>query len=225
MHDVNWSRYPAQPLPSEYPQWRDTPAREAYFDELERLSELSRLGCIVYIAAFLCLLAGFAMTEWLDIGLGNLLVIIGSGSQLGLIFFWIFKRIFWRIRLAFKYRIFPLKLNRPDIKKPVAEIMEKRPDFDEAEFRRYWADSESAELALEIRKNVKENWLLPDKMLYPNDCVMLLHEYKCVGDEEDFEDYLLPLISDDYYYDADETFAGLVENCLPKWLEMKKKKT
>ena len=66
--------------------------------------------------------------------------------------------LYWRIRLLKKYGFFLWKLRRPDLSRTVAAIMAARPDFDEAEFRKYWPTPELADIALEIRRWVRENW-------------------------------------------------------------------
>lgn len=94
--------------------------------------------------------------------------------------------------------------------------MAARPDFDEAEFRKYWPTPELADMAQEIRSQVRESWALPAKMLYPNDSLMLLHEYKLTGDDEDYEDFFIDLGFIPLYaiYDYDKTFAELTEKAL-----------
>ena len=121
-----------------------------------------------------------------------------------------------RIRLWEKYGYILWKLRRPNISRKVATIMANRPDFDEAEFRKYWPTTGLADMALEIRSQVRKNWALPDKMLYPNDSLMLFYEYKLTGDDEDYEDFyidigLIPLYA---IYDYDKTFAELTEKAL-----------
>lgn len=100
--------------------------------------------------------------------------------------------------------------------KAAGAIMTDRPDFDEAEFRKYWPTPELADMALEIRSRVRENWALPDKMLYPNDSLMLLYEYKLTGDDEDYEDFFMDIGFIPLYaiYDYDKTFAELTEKAL-----------
>ena len=125
------------------------------------------------------------------------------------------RRIYWRIRLRKKYGFFLWKLHRPDLSNTVTAIMAARPDFDEAEFRKYWPTTELADIALEIRRWVREAWELPDKMLYPNDSLILFYEHKMIGDDEDYEDHFLELgVLLDEIYDYDLTFAELAETTL-----------
>ena len=63
---------------------------------------------------------------------------------------------------------------------------------------------------------MRENWALPDKMLYPNDSLMLLYEYKLTGDDEDYEDFFMDIGFIPLYaiYDYDKTFAELTGKAL-----------
>jgi len=114
---------------------------------------------------------------------------------------------------------FPECRGKPDsdrINAVAASIVADRPDFDEAEFRKYWPMPELADMALEIRSQERENWALPAKMLYPNDSLMLLYEYKLTGDDEDNEDFFMDIGFIPLYaiYDYDKTFAELTEKAL-----------
>ena len=106
-------------------------------------------------------------------------------------------------------------------------ILSARPDFDEAEFRKYWPAAELADIALEIRQWGRETWALPDKMLYPNDSLILFYEQKIIGDDEDYEDHFLELgVLLEEIYDYDLTFAELAELALAgrkEWEQLRKK--
>ena len=214
---VDWTKYPPLPEPPVLPSWRDTPEREAYWEDLTDFEPLPRFGYAAYVAALIAVLAGgYLAWETAYISLGNWLCAAGSVILIVLLSAIFFRRIYWRIRLWKKYGFFLLKLRRPNLSKAVAAIMADRPDFDEAEFRKYWPTPELADMALEIRSQVRENWALPKKMLYPNDSLMLLYEYKLTGDDEDYEDFFIDLGFIPLYsiYDYDKTFAELTEKAL-----------
>ena len=215
---VDWTRYPPLPEPPAFPEWRDTPEREAYFEELQNF-DYSYTTRYLHTAALLAVTTGafiLGRSKSVDCGWGTWLCTIGSmvliAWLIGLIAAW----ILMRIRLWKKYGFFLLKLRRPNLSKAVAAIMADRPDFDEAEFRKYWPSSELADMALEIRSQVRENWALPRKMLYPNDSLMLLYGHKMTGDDEDYEDFFIDLGFIPLYsiYDYDKTFAELTEKAL-----------
>ena len=213
---VDWTKYPPLSEPPVLPSWRDTPEREAYWEELTDFEPLPRFGYAAYVAALIAVLAG-AYLAWGTAyhSLGNGLCAAGSVILIVLLSAIFFRRIYWRIRLWKKYGFFLWKLRRPDLSRTVAAIMSARPDFDEAEFRKYWPTAELADIALEIRQWVRETWALPDKMLYPNDPLILLYERKRIGDDEDYEDHFLELgVLLDEIYDYDLTFAELAETTL-----------
>jgi hypothetical protein len=216
--DVDWTRYPPLPEPPAFPEWRDTPEREAYFEELQNF-DYSYTTRYLHSAGLLAVIIGafiLGRSKSVDCGWGTWLCTIGGtvliAWLIGLIAAW----ILMRIRLWKKYGFFLLKLRRPNLSKAVAAIMADRPDFNEAEFRKYWPSSELADMALEIRSQVRENWALPRKMLYPNDSLMLLYGHKMTGDDEDYEDFFIDLGFIPLYsiYDYDKTFAELTEKAL-----------
>ena len=213
---VDWTKYPPLPEPPVLPSWRDTPEREAYWEELTDFEPLPRFGYAAYVAALIAVLAG-GYLAWGTAyhSLGNGLCAAGSVILIVLLSAIFFRRIYWRIRLWKKYGFFLWKLRRPDLSNTVAAIMSVRPDLDETEFRKYWPSTELADTALEIRQWVRETWELPDKMLYPNDPLILLYERKRIGDDEDYEDHFLELgVLLDEIYDYDLTFAELAETTL-----------
>ena len=211
---VDWSKYPPLPDPPAFPEWCDTPEREAYFEELQNFDYRYKTRYF-YSAGLLAVIVGSVILGRRsgDLRWGTWLCAIGGtvliAWLIGLIVMW----IWMRIRLWKKYGFFLLKLRRPNLSKAVAAIMADRPDFDEAEFRKYWPTPELADMAQEIRSRVRENWALPAKMLYPNDSLMLLYEYKLTGDDEDYEDFFMDIGFIPLYaiYDYDKTFAELTE--------------
>ena len=215
--NVDWTQYPPLPEPPELPSWRDTPEREAYWKELTDFEPMFRYGYAIYVAALVAVLAG-AYLAWgtTYCSLGNGLCAAGGLILIVFLLALVAWRLYWRIRLLKKYGFFMLKLRRPDLSRTAAAIMAARPDFDETEFRKYWPAAELADTALEIRRWVRENWVLPDKMLYPNDPLMLFYEHKMIGDDEDYEDHFLELgfLPIELVFDYDLSFAELAEMTL-----------
>ena len=159
--------------------------------------------------------------------MGNGLCAAGVLTLIVLLLAFFVRQLYWRIRLLKKYGFFMLKLRRPDLSRTVTAIVASRPDFNEAEFRKYWPATELADTALEIRQRVRETWALPDKMLYPNDSLILFYEQKIIGDDEDYEDHFLELgVLLEEIYDYDLTFAELAELALAgrkEWEQLRKK--
>ena len=207
--NIDWTKYPPLPPAPELPEWRDTPEREAYFQELNDHMEFPKISWFGYVTGVFLLICGLILihgSSYQSIGIATAFEGIAV-----LLFFW----LFWRFYLAVKYRIFPMKLKRPDISKKVEAIMAARPDFDEAELRKYWPTERHADMALKILGWVRENWAIPEKMLYPNDFLMIFYEYKLTGDDEDFEDYFAQYYVTGFdLFDYNTTFAELVEMCL-----------
>ena len=212
---VDWTKYPHLPEPPVLPPYRDTPEREAYWKEMTDFEPTPRFGYMIYAAGLIAFLAGGAFLVLGYRSLGNWLCAAG-GMILIVFMLAVFTRcLCCRIRLLKKYGFFMLKLRRPDLSRTVTAVLAVRPDFAEAEFRKYWPSPELADTALEIRQWVQETWALPEKMLYPNDPLMLFYELKIIGDDEDYEDHFLELgILLEEIYDYDLTFAELAETTL-----------
>ena len=117
---------------------------------------------------------------------------------------------------AEKIRFFHVETPAADLLRTVTAIMASRPDFAEAEFRKYWQTAELADIAMEICQWVRETWALPDKMLYPNDSPMLFYELKMIGDDENYEVHFLEsgVHAPELIFDHDLTFAQLAEMTL-----------
>ena len=212
---VDWTKYPHLPEPPVLPPYRDTPEREAYWKEMTDFEPTPRFGYMIYAAGLIAFLAGGAFLVLGYRSLGNWLCAAG-GMILIVFMLAVFTRcLCCRIRLLKKYGFFMLKLRRPDLSRTVTAVLAVRPDFAEAEFRKYWPSPELADTALEIRQWVQKTWALPEKMLYPNDPLMLFYELKIIGDDEDYEDHFLELgILLEEIYDYDLTFAELAETTL-----------
>ena len=215
---VDWTKYPPLPEPPMLPSWRDTPEREAYWQELMDFEPLPRFGYIIYVAGLIAFLAGGA---YLASGTAYLFCgnwLCAAGGMILIVFLLaVFTRcLYCRVRLLKKYGFFMWKLRRPDLSRLVTAIMAARPDFYEAEFRKYWPTAELADIALEIRRWVKENWALSNKMLYPNDSLMLFYEQKMIGDDDDYVDHFLEIgvLDLELIFDPDLTFAELAETTL-----------
>ena len=213
---VDWTKYPPQPEPPALPEWRDTPEREAYFEELEQKSILSMTGYILYCLGGFAILAGSVIGQYCDFFWGDWLCIAGGVTVITWLAYYLIMCLCRRIRLSMKYGFCPLSLQRPDVSRAVALIMANRPDFDEAEFRKYWPTKELANMALEIRTWVTKNWAIPGKMLFPNDSLMMLYSYKSIGDEEDYEDHFIERDPSLFFmiFDYERTFAELTEATL-----------
>ncbi len=208
---IDWKKYPPLPEAPAFPQWRDTPKREAYFRELQEMDKKTKDCCAVFfisgIAVFIGLLVKMASRSIA----GDIVLVCGlSLFLLGMSWRNVCK-LFWRVKLALKYHIFPIKLKRPKISGAVTAIMIPRPRFDETEFRRYWASDEHADIALSIREWAMKHWAIPGKMLYPNDSVMLLFAHRKIGDAKDYEKHFL--VDPEYFFDYDNTLAEIVELC------------
>lgn len=217
---VDWSKYPSLPPSPKWPQWRGSPLAEALWGawrgtvlanaKQERLG-FSGLFILCWIV-FLTLMNEWH--EWPAWGTGMILALLAS-----LIFYLILRVIFYigfGFHCFWRYGFNGLLLRRPCIANEVKDILANRPVFDELEFRRYWPTEAMATQALEIRKWVQENWLLPDVMLYPNDSLMLLYEHQLIGDIEDYEDNFCNIFSKGPNLNYDNTFADLVERCMPE---------
>ena len=215
---VDWTKYPPLPEPPVLPPYRDTPEREAYWKELTDFEPIPRFGYIIFAAGLIAFGAGGAFLAWGTAysSLGNWLCAAGSMILIVFLLAFFTRYLCWRIRLLKKYGFFMWKLRRPDPSRTVTAVLAVRPDFAEAEFRKYWPSPELADTALEIRQWVRETWALPEKMLYPNDPLMLFYELKMIGDDEDYEVHFLEsgVLSEELIFDYDLTFAKLAETTL-----------
>ena len=149
----------AWPEPPVLPEWRETPEREAYWDELKMRTSFVTGKWKLWLLA---LLPAVSLELYFK---PNIRIWLG----LTVMFYLLFRLVwwmYWRICLMFKYRTAPLR--RRDISPVIARIMKKRPDFDPAEFVKYWP-SELAWVALRIIQLARESWRPVGKMLYPND--------------------------------------------------------
>ena len=188
----DWSKYPALPEAPELPEWRDTPERETYFEEFERRCRRPPflvVCLLLYTGGVAAVCAGaWCLSRITHADLGSLLSLCGGMSILLFLLVWLFYRCFWRIRLAFEYGVFPLRLRRREVSAEVDAVLAARPDFDEEEFRKYWPTVADADAAVRVLDLVRENWDVPDKMFYPNDSQLLFFSRKLIGDDEDFTD-------------------------------------
>ena len=60
---VDWTKYPPLPEPPVLPPYRDTPEREAYWEEMVDFEPMFRYGYVIYVAALVAVLAG-AYLAW-----------------------------------------------------------------------------------------------------------------------------------------------------------------
>lgn len=233
---VDWNKYPPLPEPPEHLVWRDTPEREAYWNELrerEKSGWLARHGCFAYlfllatgIGIMSVVLSGIH-ADWFTRLLGITLaaafmaVLVFHAASWGGI-------LILKLRLAAKYGFYMFRLRRPDFTRKIGEILAGRPDFDAAAFHDLWPSEEYAQVAAELLELC--SWHTCGKMLYPNDQLLLFFYGKtvCLGRNAmilapgllmDFyelveEYFYLPLDrSDEIDFDS-VSFAELVEMCV-----------
>lgn len=210
---MDFSGYPPLPEPPELPEWHDTPEREAYFDELDRRTALTLIQQLLILFGFLAVAAGAVCFRNNAADRVDFLCMSGTLCCLLFILSLFCLWLFWRIFLAFKYHVFPLRLRHYDVFGAVKRVLDGRPDLDEAEFRRYWPSEEYADAALEVLRQAKKIWAVPDKMFYPNDPLILLYNHKQLGieDESDFADQFGTEWAEVELMGYDRVFAELAE--------------
>jgi len=175
---VDWSKYPPLPEPPTLPEWRDTPEREALWKEMAVLSDPTsgKTGERLFAAV---LLADAAISVWW-IGPWNtvmsFLILLGFIPPLVI---WFIAAKIWRLaqemRAARRYgMVYMLKPKYRNIDPEIRAILTDRPEFDPAEFRKYWPSAESADMAEKILKIASHYWYPSGKMFYPNDPLHLL---------------------------------------------------
>ena len=178
---VDWSRYPTLPQAPELPEWRDTPEHEAYWEEVEEIRTplQNKWGCGGMLA--LWVLSAKIFNHWLWGNWDDISARLITGGTIGLyiafVLWGICHKIFYHIakrKISRKYGFSLKKLNRPDISKEIGEVLAARPDFDLAEFCKYWQNAGQAISACGILEATKKYWCLHKKMLYPNDPLLLL---------------------------------------------------
>jgi hypothetical protein len=67
-------------------------------------------------------------------------------------------------KISKRYGFSLRNLNRPDLSREIGEVLSRHPDFDKAEFRKYWQNEEQAKDALKILKIAKNKALFPIKV-------------------------------------------------------------
>ena len=179
---VDWSKYPPLPKPPKLPEWRDTPEHEAYWEEVEEIRTplQNKWGCGGMLA--LWILSAAIFNHWLwENNWDDIVNRIITGGIIGLfvalvpwvicdkIFYWIAKR-----KISKRYGFSIRKLNRPDISNEIGDVLAERPDFNEADFCKYWQDEDLARAATSVLVSTRNYWYLHKKMLYPNDPLLLL---------------------------------------------------
>ena len=178
---VDWSKYPPLPKPPKLPEWRDTPEHEAYWAEVEEIRTplQNKWGCGGMLA--LWVLSAKIFNHWLWGNWDDISARLITGCTIGLfitfVLWGICHKIFYHIakrKISRKYGFSLKKLNRPDISKEIGEVLAARPDFDLAEFCKYWQNAGQAISACCILEATKRYWYLHKKMLYPNDPLLLL---------------------------------------------------
>ena len=172
---IDWAKYPPLPEPPRLPAWRDTPEREAYWDERFRYSfRAVPFGGAVWAAVFLAgtvLMLFFVPTlrdEWFYVALFALvfsLPVMAVYAVAGHIM------QIWKLNR--KYGGYPGKERHPDLSPQIEAVLAARPEYTEEEFRRLWPTEEHARIALFLMKNIDFYRRSPRKMLYPNDPLFL----------------------------------------------------
>ena len=230
---TDWSGYPALPEMPHIPRWRDTPEREAYWNELAETCSSSRFGCLFFIvsyliaAAFFLTCSGewkFSTVTWILLGAALFCAIVCN------CLFTAVRTFIWKWRLARKYGFYMHSLKRPDLSPEIKTILADRPDFSSEDFRRLWPSDELADIAGSLLKLASRHWYSSGRMLYPNDPLLLLFfgrkfrwgrqqmltGYEGVGEFiEDVEDQFQFHEENWEDLEFDEfTFAELAEACL-----------
>lgn len=230
---TDWFGYPALPEVPHLPRWRDTPEREAYWNELAETCSSSRYGCLFFIvsyliaAAFFLTCSGewkFSTVTWILLGAALFCAIVCN------CLFTAVRTFIGKCRLARKYGFYMHRLKRPDLSPEIKTILSDRPDFKSEDFRRLWPSVELADVAESLLKLASRHWYPNGRMLYPNDPLLLLFfgrrfrwgrpqmltGYEGVGEFiEDVEDQFQFPEENWENLEFDEfTFAELAEACL-----------
>lgn len=178
---VDWSKYPPLPEAPTLPEWRDTPEHEAYWKEVDTIKTPMENGKILWVWFVLWMVFPILLICFFCFGGEAVMASIFAGTIVGYIFasvpLIICHKIFYHIakrKISRKYGFSLKKLNRPDISKEIGEVLAARPDFDLAEFCKYWQNAGQAISACGILAATKRYWCLHKKMLYPNDPLLLL---------------------------------------------------
>ena len=232
---VDWSKYPPLPEPPKLPEWRDTPEREAYWEELHSIKHPmdKNLSYAVFCGGLLIitfLASGIAVIDrcgvlWIDCMTyaGLAILIIGPFLILWALIYGIWFQVL-QIKMSLRYGFYMFKLKRRDISAAVGEILAARPVFDEYTFRQYWQTPEQAETALLILSKMSDCWIMHNKMLYPNDPLALFfygrqgwsRRNRNIVDSDCFwEDIIFDFNFTDWdKMKYDSPFAELVEGCI-----------
>ena len=155
---INWTKYPNLPEPPVVPEWRDTPEREAYWQEYKSLPDLCdhKVGILLLLALDLLLTVGLMMNLTLSEveGMADLsLLIMGIALFMLMpslcIWFAISRLLQLRqvFRLMRKHGFLMLRLNRPNVSRKIQRIFDERPSFDRQSFLAMWSSQQHAKSA------------------------------------------------------------------------------
>ena len=197
--NIDWSKYPSLPPAPQLPEWRDRPEHEAYWLEVCAIKTPAdkKSGCLAGIILWLVLTAALCFLLFQQYDFWNIsasaLIALKCAWLIWYIFFWIWDGVL-KHKISKKYGFSIRKLNRPNLSEDIKEILMRRSDFDEADFRKYWQTEKQADVACQILKTANSNWYLHNKMLYPNDPLLLLFygrrwkwdKEKMITDPEEF---------------------------------------
>lgn|GEM_PF-2661534 len=173
---VDWSKYPPLPDPPQLPAWRDTPEREAYWNERSGYSFREvPFGRSVWLSVFLTeavLMYVFAhpmRDKWFYVALFALVFSLPVMAVYA-----VAARMMRIWKLNRKYGGYPGKERHPDLSPQIEALLAARPKYTEEAFCRLWPTKEHAQTALFLMKSIDFYRRSPRKMLYPNDPLLLL---------------------------------------------------
>ena len=226
---IDWSKYPPLPEPPVLPAWRDTPEREAYWDERSGYSFREvPFGGPVWTAVFLTgavlmyIFAPALRENYLYIMLFALVFSLPMTAVYA-----VGARMMKIWKLDRKYGGYPGMEKHPDLSPQIEALLAARPDYSEEAFCRLWPTKEHAQTALFLMKNIDFYRRSPRKMLYPNDPLLLF----LYGREWRWGKSKICFPPDSFYEDAEDvlrfpaeewskldldtvTFGEVVERCL-----------
>ena len=226
---VDWSKYPPLPEPPVLPAWRDTPEREAYWNERSGYSFREvPFGRSVWLSVFLTeavLLCVFAHPMRDKLFYAALLALVFSLPVMAV--YAVGARMMQIWKLNRKYGGYPGKEGHPDLSPRIEALLAARPEYTEEEFCRLWPTEDHIRIALFLMKSIDFYRRSARKMLYPNDPLLLF----LYGRESRWGKSKICFPPDSFYEDAEDvlrfpaeewgkldldsvTLGEIVERCL-----------
>ena len=169
---VDWSKYPPLPEAPVLPEWRDTPEREACRREMAAVPDPcdGNTGCVLFLAVLL-IEAAVLYSVWGRDAFGFMFA--GLGFIGALIVWFVIGRLWMLVREMKTARrhgmVYMFRLKHRNIDPEIRAALAGRPEFDSAEFRKYWPTPEHAGMAEKLLEIASHYWRPAGKMLYPND--------------------------------------------------------